>query len=830
MAGQMWDLAATPIGKAIEAGDVNEVHRLVKNGENILYKDRKQNTYIHYICTMYKPSVFYGLISHGIDISAQNRHGNTALHVTALQHECCHVADLMTCGIDPAIKNNDGKTADQLGAQNKYWHMIYEKYKPGIFQAVKDHDIPTIHRLLRCWIRVDAKYKKQTLRQYAACLKFHDIVVIIDEQKATTDMIYGVFEGNHEKVKQALKKTRCRVNFLNEVSVKRHILQYALKFKDQLFVQMLCDAGADVNISVRVNNYFHGPMYFEALHKDISLEMLWYVLKSGADFTLKDEHGRNAFMYALDKVNGFMPIEIFTYMLNRGTDITERDCTGCNARDIARFARRQDVVDLIDKHYIKIIRNSDVESLIQMAVDGYDSLMIKHNVSIETGGVVLCIVVAVADNDDDDVFAADDNDADDNDNVNDDFVVVVAAADDNVVDDDDDDVFAADDDNVNDDNDDDVATAADDDDNVDDDDADGNVVADDDDVDDNDDDYVFAVVAAAAVAEDDDADVVSDADDDADVDDDNVVVYTIHASTVIEEVNEVHSIIKTGDISEMRRLVDYSQTPDLIVKTRNKARRTPLIQAVLFERQDLVEFFLSSPYNVEIDAQDCCNRTAYHFACCLKSDIGTNIQELLLDAGADTTIIDVRGDIGEQFGKRENMDFITKEKIAIHGMDMELICVDKYEEIRKIIRSKKKGLWEFQEYIRAFRFPVIALCKVLSPLMPTYRDLIFLAIDYGKQDIAEYLANLGADLSRRELYEKKQEDGTTEKRIFTPAERATHLGLSDLGQFLHDKYLYQLERKRDKTPLLPRRTILKHFKSGASRPASTVFVTQTGVM
>jgi len=28
--------------------------------------------------------------------------------------------------------------------------------------------------------------RKQTLRQYAACLKFHDIVVIIDEHKATT--------------------------------------------------------------------------------------------------------------------------------------------------------------------------------------------------------------------------------------------------------------------------------------------------------------------------------------------------------------------------------------------------------------------------------------------------------------------------------------------------------------------------------------------------------------------------------------------------------------------------------------------------------------------
>ena len=34
--------------------------------------------------------------------------------------------------------------------------------------------------------------------------------------------------------------------------------------------------------------------------------------------------------------------------------------------------------------------------------------------------------------------------------------------------------------------------------------------------------------------------------------------------------------------------------------------------------------------------------------------------------------------------------------------------------------------------------------------MPTFRDLIFLAIDHNKQDIAYKLASLGADLNRKE--------------------------------------------------------------------------------
>lgn len=41
-------------------------------------------------------------------------------------------------------------------------------------------------------------------------------------------------------------------------------------------------------------------------------------------------------------------------------------------------------------------------------------------------------------------------------------------------------------------------------------------------------------------------------------------------------------------------------------------------------------------------------------------------------------------------------------------------------------------------------------CLQLGPLMYSYRDIIFLAVDYGKEDIAIRLANLGADLFRKE--------------------------------------------------------------------------------
>ncbi|XP_052229488.1 uncharacterized protein LOC127843770 isoform X3 [Dreissena polymorpha] len=688
MAGQMWDLAATPIGKAIHADDADEVNRLVKEGANILFKDRKHNTYLHYVCTMYRPRVFYTLVAHGIDLGAQNRHGNTALHVTALQRESCHVADLMMCGIDPAIKNNDGKRADQLGTQNKYWHMIIERYKrlfgpnykegPGIFQAVKEHDIPKIKQLLRCWIRVDCKY----------------------------DMICGVFEGDHGKVREALKKTRCRVNFLNEISVKRHILQYAIKFRDLRFVQMLCDAGADVNTSVRVNNYFWGPLYYEVLHKDVPHDIMWYVLKSGADFTLKDERGRTAFMYTLDKVNGEMPIDVFQYMLTKGTDITQRDCTGCNPRDIARFARRRDVVDMIDKFYIRIIRDSDCDTLTQMAVDGYESLMITHNYR--------------------DTF-----------------------------------IYAA-----------------------------GNKT-------------------------------------------DDVLQFIQWLPRFQDEVRQLHHAVEQLSKAEVRRIIDSSPTPDLIVIAKNKARRTPLMQAVIFGRDDIAEMLVCLQYDVNIDALDCCNQTAYHFACCLPGDLGKKVRETLVDAGADTSIKDTLGLTGDEFAaKHMGHGWLEKEQKAVYGMTLELVLVDKYEDLRKIIRAKKKGFKEFQEYIRTLNFPIVALHKVLSPLMPSYRDLIFLAVDYGKEDIASYLANIGADLIRKEKYEKTKPDGTKEVKFYNPPERAEHLGMTDLATSLQVKLTFQREKRRQHTPLLPKRTIQKHFDINVTeyeRSKSCVFVTQSVV-
>ena len=48
-------------------------------------------------------------------------------------------------------------------------------------------------------------------------------------------------------------------------------------------------------------------------------------------------------------------------------------------------------------------------------------------------------------------------------------------------------------------------------------------------------------------------------------------------------------------------------------------------------------------------------------------------------------------------------------------------------------------------------FDLMLASLQLGPVVDNYRDLVFLAVDSGQLQIAEYLAHLGADLTRKEL-------------------------------------------------------------------------------
>lgn len=685
MAGAMPQLASTKIGLAIKNGDFRELKILIENGENVHLKDRKGNTYLHYVCTMYRPVVFHILAAQGIDINSQNKFGYTPLHVTALQKDSLHVADVMCCGADPFIKCFNGKTAAELDPHNTYWQMVYEKYKPGIFHAVKAHDVERVKELLHCWCKMDSKYNGQTLRQFSAAHKHHDIVRILDQHKATLDVIYGCLELNYDRVRAGLKKSWCKINFLNKASRKQHVLQFAIEMEDLTLVKLLCDGGADVNILVLVHDYFvgfhelKGPMYYEVINTKTPQDIMWTVLKANVNFNLKDERGRNAMTYALDKGNGFLPTEVFKFMLKNGAYLGDRDDTGVGIREIAKFARRMDVVSLIDKYYIQVIRNSDMDMLRKLAVDGYGGLLINFNYR---------------------------------------------------------------------------------------------------------DSYVYA----------------------AGNDTDDALNFIEWLPTFQEQVRLLHLAVREEPVSEFSSILQDCKEPEMLINSKDKGMRTPLILATLFARDDIVNFILKQPYNIDINAQDCCKRTAYHYTFVLGLD-GESIRKSLVQAGTNQSLVDVKGRRGEDYADFvHKQEWIDQEITAKYGMELELMCVEKYEDLRKVIRSKRQGLKEFVELLRDFPVPVAAFPKILGPLMYSYRDIIFLAVDYGKEDIAIRLANLGADLFRKECYKRKSKDGDEVTVAMDVIERAATLKMVNLVNVLAKK---QIRQREVFTPRVPQRALAK---------------------
>ncbi|KAJ8320577.1 hypothetical protein KUTeg_002164 [Tegillarca granosa] len=457
MAGEMRQLAQTKIGQAIIAADIKELKSLIASGENVHFKDWKGNNYIH----------FYGY---------------TPLHVTAAKEDnSCHVADLFVCGADPNMKA-----------------------RPGIFEAVKNHDVTRVLELLHCWCKVD--------------------------------------------------------------SVK-------------------------------------GPLYFEAISTDMPSTITWKILMSHADFSLKDEKGRNAMIYAVDRCNGFIAIDFFKYMLKNGAYIGDRDNTGSTIRDVARFARRIDLVEVIDKYFVDIIRRSDMDTMKKLTVDGYDGMLIKFNYR---------------------------------------------------------------------------------------------------------DSFIYASGNES----------------------DEMVKYIEWLPSFQKEVENFHRAIKSESLSKIKTLIASSSSPEMIVNTKDKGFRSPLMIATLFLRPDVVKHLLNIEPPVDINTRDCCNRTAYHYAVMLDTD-GEDIQNSLVSAGIDVSLKDVSQKTADDYQQYvHKTEWLKRQRMGKYGLEFELKCVDKYEELRKIIRGKRKGLIHFTESIRLFPYPVAKFPKIYTITRDDEKcDVFMTAID-----------------------------------------------------------------------------------------------------
>ncbi|BFZ24737.1 hypothetical protein BsWGS_27776 [Bradybaena similaris] len=638
MAGIMFEKETTKIKQAVLNNDVVGLKAALKANEDPHHKDRKGNTYLHYVCTKHRPLIFHIILGTGIDVNARNRHGNTPLHVTALHHECCHVGDLLAAGIDPMIRNKNGKTAAELQTKNKFWRSIYDKYQPGIFAAVADHDIDKVLRLLHCWSRVDSRRNGQTLRQFAAAHKFHDIVFHLDVHRYTLGAIYSILEGDQEKAWSYMSNARCDINFLNYATDSSHILQFAIRHQDTKIVHMICKSRVNVNIRVTVQGFL--------------------------------KRGRNAAIYALDRTRGKITADVIVHMLKHGLDVSQRDGAGVTLRDVARLAKRRDIVDIIDKAFITTVRSSDMKELKRLAVMGYDSMNIHYNYR--------------------DTF-----------------------------------IYAS-----------------------------GNETVD-------------------------------------------ALQFTQQLHQFHHQVKTFHLAISQSSLEDVTFILAAADRRELLINARDKGGRTGLHLCLLHRRSDVLKLLLSKE-NTDVTAVDNIGCTVYHYACAMKDENERHLfMHLLEDAGIDTEALDYRNHKASfNINNTAATQWLNKEGKKHYGMEKQLTCVDKYEQLCRLMKQKKKRLKHFEEAICKFPYPVSEFSHLLSPVMSGYRDLVFVAMDNGKEDVAVRLIQLGADWKRKESVMlpnlESADEGTS--ALMSVTEYAEHLGMDKAIIAIKAKEDYSLNR------------------------------------
>lgn len=107
-------LAASPLERAIKAGNVAEVRGIIEQGTPVDVRLDIGRTPLIAAATKGRTPLIKYLISAGADINAQDNNGNTALMMAVYEGHLDAVTALVEAGSDVTVKNNDGWTAITL--------------------------------------------------------------------------------------------------------------------------------------------------------------------------------------------------------------------------------------------------------------------------------------------------------------------------------------------------------------------------------------------------------------------------------------------------------------------------------------------------------------------------------------------------------------------------------------------------------------------------------------------------------------------------------------------------------------------------------------------
>jgi ankyrin repeat protein len=337
----------TPLRKAVTAGNVVEVERLLDGGADVSVADNGGWTSLHVaVCDAGWLEVVKLLLDHGADVTATNKYGMTPLHMATYYDvgSAEIVKLLLDHGASVDAKDNDNSTPLRRAAQNgkneivklllNYGANIETTDQYGntlLHTAAEGGHTKVVALLLDCGANNRARNKACGNRDgelplhKAADAGNSELVKLLLEHGAESDINDNVYtgsplynacsSGNLETVRVLLERGATRSMDMKCGMSSLTPFEHSLDGRDFEVAKLLLSYGADINGK---KGAFSTPLHRAASNKDDS-DIVKFLMSQGADVDAKDISGVTPLMGAVRYKN----VECAQVLLNYGATIND---------------------------------------------------------------------------------------------------------------------------------------------------------------------------------------------------------------------------------------------------------------------------------------------------------------------------------------------------------------------------------------------------------------------------------------------------------------------------------------------------------------------------
>lgn len=213
-------------------------------------------------------NIIYMLCDEGLSPNLRDAMGRTPMHY-AIQNSDPHLLKtLLQCFPNPPDDICAAVVPTLL-------QEVLNNFKPGLCNAIQQHCIADVRRIVNMWCRTDAFTNGCNLKELALESGHEEIISLILGVEPSMRLVHHVLARKVEKVRELLSAERASLN-LDLRNMSDHgapILFYAIANKDVDIVRLLVSAGCHIFTLMRDADNQEIPVIFSALTMDMSPEL-----------------------------------------------------------------------------------------------------------------------------------------------------------------------------------------------------------------------------------------------------------------------------------------------------------------------------------------------------------------------------------------------------------------------------------------------------------------------------------------------------------------------------------------------------------------------------